>query len=65
MGMTIAEKILARASGKAFVNVGDIIEPAVDLAMSHENTALVVNQFTEVFKGTGLPAKIGIPQKSP
>ena len=63
MSMTIAQKILARASGKAFVNVGDIIEPAVDLAMSHENTALVVNQFTEVFKGTGLPAKIWDPAK--
>ena len=63
MSMTIAQKILARASGKAFVNVGDIVEPAVDLAMSHENTALVVNQFIEVFKGTGLPAKIWDPAK--
>ena len=63
MSMTIAQKILARASGKAFVHVGDIVEPAVDLAMSHENTALVVNQFMEVFKGTGLPAKIWDPAK--
>jgi len=43
MGKTIVQKILARASGVAEVNVGDILEPAVDLAMSHENAALVIN----------------------
>ena len=31
--------------------------------MSHENTALVVNQFLEIFKGTGLPPKIWDPSK--
>src|SRR5512141_914740 len=54
MGMTIAQKILARACGVASVAVGDVVEPAVDLAMSHENTALVINQFSEIFEGTGL-----------
>ena len=43
-----------------------VVEPAVDLAMSHENSALVMNQFVEIFEGTGLeptvwdPAKIAI-----
>ncbi|MGE5814151.1 MAG: aconitase family protein, partial [Acidobacteriota bacterium] len=64
--MTIAQKILARATGRASVAVGDVVEPAVDLAMSHENAALVINQFQEIVKGTGLepavwdPAKIAI-----
>ncbi|MBI4912936.1 MAG: 3-isopropylmalate dehydratase large subunit [Acidobacteria bacterium] len=56
MGMTVVEKILARASGLPAVKAGDVVEPAVDLAMSHENAALVMNQFAEVFEGTGLPA---------
>ena len=66
MGMTIAEKILARATGQSAVKVGDVVEPQVDLAMSHENAALVINQFQEIFAGTGLepmvwdPAKIAI-----
>ncbi|HTY63074.1 MAG TPA: 3-isopropylmalate dehydratase large subunit [Acidobacteriota bacterium] len=63
MSMTIVQKILARASGKAFVEVGEIVEPAVDLAMSHENTALVINQFLEIFKGTGLTPRIWDPSK--
>ncbi len=58
MGMTIAEKILARASGKSKVKPGEVIEPRVDLAMSHENGALVINQFQEIFKGTKLEPKV-------
>ena len=63
MGMTIVQKILARATGQQTVAVGDIVEPAVDLAMSHENGALVMNQFFEVFKGTGLEPKVWDPSK--
>ena len=63
MGMTIAQKILARASGLASVEVGDVVEPAVDLTMSHENTALVINQFNEVFKGTGLTPMVWDPSR--
>ncbi|MCX6549954.1 MAG: 3-isopropylmalate dehydratase large subunit [Acidobacteria bacterium] len=63
MGMTVAQKILARASGLPFVKVGDVVEPSVDMAMSHENTALVINQFLEVFKGTGLEPKVWDPAK--
>lgn len=63
MGMTMVEKILARASGQAIIKVGDVVEPRVDLAMSHENAALVLNQFQEIYKGTGLEAKVWDPSK--
>ncbi len=63
MGMTIVEKILARATGKASVKVGEVVEPDVDLAMSHENAALVINQFNEVYKGTGLAARVWAPSR--
>ena len=63
MGMTVAEKILARASGLASVKAGDVVEPKVDLAMSHENAALVINQFQDIYKGTSFEAKIWDPTK--
>lgn len=61
MGMTIVEKILAKATGQKQVKAGDVLEPKVDLAMSHENGALVINQFNEVFNGTGIEPKIWNP----
>ncbi|MDD3178798.1 MAG: 3-isopropylmalate dehydratase large subunit [Opitutaceae bacterium] len=61
--MTIAEKILARASGRARVQPGEIVEPAVDLAMSHENAALVINQFNEIHQGTDLSPKVWNPDR--
>jgi 3-isopropylmalate/(R)-2-methylmalate dehydratase large subunit len=63
MRMTLVQKILARATGKDSVKPGDVLEPAVDLAMSHENAALVINQFTEIYKGTGLRPKIWDPSR--
>jgi 3-isopropylmalate/(R)-2-methylmalate dehydratase large subunit len=63
MGKTVVEKILARASGLPSVKAGDVVEPRVDLAMSHENAALVINQFLEVFKDTGRPAKVWDPSR--
>ena len=62
MGATVAEKILARASGER-VRAGDVVEPAVDVAMSHENAALVIAQFHEVFAGTGREARIWDPDR--
>ena len=58
MGQTLVQKILAKASGRNTVEVGEIVEPAVSLAMSHENAALVMNQFYEIYKGTDLKPKI-------
>jgi len=63
MGMTVVEKILARASGQAVVKAGDVLEPKVDLAMSHENAALVVNQFLEIYKDTGREARVWDPSR--
>ena len=63
MGMTVVEKILARASGNASVKVGDVVEPKIDLAMSHENAALVINQFIEIYHETPLVPKIWDPSK--
>ena len=40
-----------------------MVEPRVDLAMSHENAALVLNQFNEIYKGTGLTPRIWDPDK--
>jgi len=63
MGMTIVEKILARATGQPGVRAGEVVEPAVDLAMSHENAALVINQFHEIYQGTGLEPTIWDPSR--
>jgi 3-isopropylmalate/(R)-2-methylmalate dehydratase large subunit len=63
MGSTIVQKILAKATGKPSVNIGEVVEPAVSLAMSHENAALVINQFLEIYKGTNLEPKIWDPDK--
>lgn len=63
MGRTVVEKILARASGLPSTKAGDVVEPRVDLAMSHENAALVINQFLEVFKDTGREPKVWDPSK--
>ncbi|MCZ7650472.1 MAG: 3-isopropylmalate dehydratase large subunit [Thermoanaerobaculia bacterium] len=63
MGMTVVEKILARAAGRASARVGEVLEPRVDLAMSHENAALVLNQFHAVFEGTGREPRIWDPSR--
>jgi len=63
VGATAVEKILASASERASVHAGDVVEPRVDLAMSHENAALVISQFREIHEGTGLPARPWDPSR--
>lgn len=63
MGMTYVQKVLARVVGRREVAVGDVLEPPVSLAMSHENAALVINQFREIFDGTGLAARVWDPSR--
>jgi 3-isopropylmalate/(R)-2-methylmalate dehydratase large subunit len=63
MGLTLVQKILSKASGVESVAVGSVVEPKVSLAMSHENAALVINQFNEIYQNTGLPAKVWDPNK--
>ncbi len=48
MGMTLAEKILARAAGQNRVVPDQVVVARVDLAMSHENADLVRKSFLEV-----------------
>ena len=48
MGMTLAEKILARASGCEVVSPDQVVVADVDLAMSHENADLVRKSFREI-----------------
>lgn len=63
MKQTVVRKILAKAVGRADVAVGDVIEPKVDLAMSHENAALVMNQFFEIYKGFEIEPMVWDPDK--
>lgn len=63
MGMTYVQKLLARACGRAQVAVGEVVEPPVDLAMSHENAALVLNQFADIYSGTGREPKVWNPDR--
>jgi len=39
MGMTITEKILARAAGKDAVRPGELVNAAIDVVMCHDVTA--------------------------
>ncbi|MGB9611395.1 MAG: 3-isopropylmalate dehydratase large subunit, partial [Bryobacteraceae bacterium] len=58
MSMTLAEKILARASGRSRVAPDEIVVADVDLAMSHENADLVRKAFLEI----GVP-RVWDPEK--
>ena len=63
MAMTYVQKLLARATGRDEVAVGDVLELPVHLAMSHENSALVINQFNEIFQGTGKEPRVWDPDR--
>ncbi len=63
MGMTFVQKVIAKACGKESVAVGDVVEPAVNLAMSHENGALAMTQFQEIYREIDLEANIWNPDR--
>jgi 3-isopropylmalate/(R)-2-methylmalate dehydratase large subunit len=46
--MTISEKILASKSGNETIKPGEIVNCFVDFAMSHDNSALVIQNFNEI-----------------
>lgn len=50
-GMTMSEKILARASGSETVRVGQIVDGDVDLLYMHEMLALAIKPFEEIGVG--------------
>ena len=59
--MTISEKILAKSADKNRVEPGEIIDAKVDMAMSHDNAALVSKVFGEIgIKNVWNPEKIVI-----
>jgi len=62
MDMTIAEKILARASGRKQVTPGEIVEAAIDVAMTHDiEGPMVVKGFRKLgAKKVWDPSKIVI-----
>ncbi len=47
-GLTISEKILARASGRDRVSPGDIVDASVDLLYMHEMLAMALMPFNEI-----------------
>ncbi|MBT8072715.1 MAG: 3-isopropylmalate dehydratase large subunit [Xanthomonadales bacterium] len=63
MAMTYVQKLLARACDKDSVATGDILELPVHLAMSHENAALVINQFNEIYRGTSREPRVWDPDR--
>jgi homoaconitate hydratase family protein len=59
--MTVAEKLLARASGNAYVQAGDMVFAKVDLAMSHD---AVIGPVAKQFYGSfGRDARVWDPEK--
>jgi len=48
MGMTFAQKILARKAGLDSVAVGQIVEVEPDFCMSHDNTAAIAKIFCKI-----------------
>lgn len=52
MGMTLAEKILAKKSGRSFVKPDEIVEASIDKALTHDVLGpLLFDQFSEFGKG--------------
>lgn len=50
MGLTFAQKALARAAGLASVEIGQIVDARPDVILSHDNTAAIA----KLFAGLGL-----------
>jgi len=48
MGMTFAQKILARKAGLDSINVGQIVEIEPDICLSHDNTAAIAKKFAKI-----------------
>jgi 3-isopropylmalate/(R)-2-methylmalate dehydratase large subunit len=65
MGMTISEKILARASGRAAVRPGDLVLAKVDFAMGHDLTIPPAGKIMREQMGAGVvwdPERVAVVQ---
>lgn len=61
MGMTFAEKLLAKKAGKSRVAAGEIVTVEPDLVMSHDNAAPIAKTFAKIgVRRVWDPAKIVI-----
>ncbi|MCJ2532191.1 MAG: 3-isopropylmalate dehydratase large subunit, partial [Candidatus Thermoplasmatota archaeon] len=47
-GMTMAQKILAKASGQAAVEPGQVVDTEIDLLYMHEMLAIALGPFREI-----------------
>ncbi|WP_315874718.1 aconitase/3-isopropylmalate dehydratase large subunit family protein [Thermocoleostomius sinensis] len=59
--MTMAEKMLARASGNAYVQPGEVVFVKVDLAMSHDAIAATVGEL--FYQEFGIDARVWQPDR--
>jgi 3-benzylmalate isomerase len=59
--MTMAEKMLARASGNAYVQPGEVVFASVDLAMSHDAIAATVGEL--FYQQFGANARVWQPDR--
>jgi len=48
MGMTFAQKVLARKAGLESIAVGQIVEIEPDICLSHDNTAAIAKKFAKI-----------------
>jgi 3-isopropylmalate/(R)-2-methylmalate dehydratase large subunit len=48
VGMTFAQKVLARKAGLASIDVGQIVEIEPDVCLSHDNTAAIAKIFAKI-----------------
>jgi len=48
MGMTFAQKVLARKAGLDHLDVGQIVEIEPDVCLSHDNTAAIAKKFAAI-----------------
>src|SRR5437879_10104356 len=65
MGMTMSEKILARASGRAQVRPGDLVLAKVDFAMGHDLTIPPAGKIMREQMGAGRvwdPKRVAVVQ---
>ena len=59
MGMSIAQKILARAAGRKRVEPGEIVEARIDVAMAHDLTApMAIEGFESIAQKVRSPERV-------
>ncbi len=60
---SLSYQILSRAAGVDRISAGDVVDLNVDFAMSHENGALVINSFLQIFEDMPVAPRLWNRQK--